>query len=200
MSDGFSSGSGFQAAGINKGHIRYNIDDGITYQYIGGPGILSSWRVVFGSEAYAQLVNLNGAVPSDTNPFQVMFQVDEIRGMRVDQDNGGSHIHIEERGIYSIVNGIQCDKTGGAGGAHFLDMWIRKNGVDIPNTGIRNTVIQLAETKVLVLNWVGELLVDDIITKWIAVNNAGVGLGLYTLTNTVGAVIPAGIFTIIKIQ
>ena len=199
MADSVGDGFPSTGAGIEKGHLLHDISDGITYQYVGGPvNSSSSWRVVFGNTSYAQLVNLTGAVPSDTNPFQVSFQVDDIRGMRVDQDNG-SHIHIEERGLYCIVDGVQCDKTSGGGTAHFLDMWIRKNGVDIPNTGVRNTIIQLAETKVLVLNWVGELLVGDIITKWIAVNNAGVGLGLYTLTNTVGAVIPAGIFSIIKI-
>jgi hypothetical protein len=195
-----SSGSGFNATGCQKGCLRYNVDDGITYQYVGGSGTLSSWRAVFGSESYGQLVNLVGAVPANTNPFQVTFQVEELRGMRVKQDSGGTSIHIQERGIYSIVNGVQADKTSGGGGNHFLDMWIRKNGIDVPNSGVRNTVIQATEIKVLILNWVVELLVDDIITKWIAVSNAGVGLGLYSYTNTVGPRIPAGIFSIMKIQ
>jgi hypothetical protein len=192
-----SSGSGFSIKGLQKGHLRYNIDDGITYQYIGGSlQDISSWRVVFGNEAYAQLVNLVGAVPVDTNPYLVSFVPQEIRGMGFD----GTTITIQEKGVYVIVNGVQCDKTSGGGGAHFLDMWIRKNGVDIPNIGIRNTVLQLAETKVLVLNWIGVLEIGDTIQKYIAVNNAGVGLGIYTLTNTVGSVIPAGIFSIMKIQ
>jgi len=197
MSDGFSSGSGFQATGINKGHIRYNVDDGITYQYIGGPGVISSWRVVFGNEAYGQFVNVLTLIPVDTNPLLVTFQIEEIRGITL---VGNSDITIQERGIYYIVSGGQCDKTGGAGGAHFIDMWIRKNGADIPNTGVRNTVIQLAETKVLILNWVGELLIGDVVQNYVAVNNSGVGLGLRTLTNTVGAIVPAIIFSIAKIQ
>jgi len=195
--DGFSLGDGFEATGINKGHLRYNIRSGITYQYIGGPGVISSWRVVFGNEAYGQFVNVSTLIPVDTNPLLTTFQIEEIRGITLVEN---SDMTIQERGIYSIVSGGQCDKTGGAGGAHFVDMWIRKNGVDIPNTGVRNTVIQLAETKVLILNWVGELLIGDVIQNYVAVNNAGVGLGLRTLTNTVGAVVPAIIFTIMKVQ
>lgn len=191
------SGNGFNVIGIQKGHLRYNIDDGITYQYIGGSAQdISSWRVVFGNEAYAQLVNLTGAVPADINPYLVSFVQQEVRGM----DFSGNAITIQEKGIYTIINAVQCDKTSGGGTAHFLDMWIRKNGVDVPNTGVRNTIIQLAETKVLVLNWVGALEIGDTIQKYIAVNNAGVGLGLYTLTNTVGSIIPAGIFSMMKIQ
>ena len=82
----------------------------------------------------------------------------------------------------------------------FLDMWIRKNGVDVPDSGVRNTVIQVTETKVLVLNVVISLNIGDVIQRYIAVRSAAVGLGLYTLTNTVGARIPADVFTIVKIQ
>ena len=46
----------------------------------------------------------------------------------------------------------------------------------------------------------GALEIGDVIQKFIAVSVGGVGLGLYTFTNTVGAVIPAGIFSIMKIQ
>lgn len=116
-----SSGSGFNIKGLQKGHLRYNVDDGMTYQYIGGSlQDISSWRVVFGSEAYGQFVNLVGAVPTNANPYLVPFVAQEVRGMSFD----GSTITIEEKGIYVVVDGVQCDKTAGAGGAHFLDMWL----------------------------------------------------------------------------
>ena len=147
------SGSGFQITGLNKGALRYNIDDGLTYQYIGGSANdITSWRVVFGSEAYGQFSNVATVVPGDTNPLIVPLRKDELRGLVLVQT---TNIAIQQRGIYTIVFGAQCDKTGGGGGTHFLDMWLRKNSVDIPNTGVRNTVIQLAETKVLVGNWLG---------------------------------------------
>ena len=191
------SGNGFNVIGLQKGHLRYNVDNGITYQYIGGSANdITSWRVVFGNEAYAQLSNIGNVVPADTSPLLVTFQADELRGITLVRNIG---LTIQERGIYSIINAVQCAKTSGAS-AVFLDMWVRKNGVDVPNTGVRNTVIQVTETKVLVLNWTGELLVGDVIQKYIAVGTAGVGLGLYTFTNTVGAVIPAGVFSIMKIQ
>lgn len=196
---GESSGVGFSTAGLQKGDLRYNVNDGITYQYVGGSvqGI-ASWRPVFGSEAYAQLINLVGMVPGNTNPTLITFDTtQEVRGMSI---VGNTDITIQEKGIYCIVNAVQCGKTGGGGVAQFVDMWIRKNGVDIPNTGVRNTVTAASDTKVLVLNWVGALEIGDVIQKFIAVSLGGVGLGLYTLTNTVGAVIPAGIFTIMKIQ
>jgi len=79
-------------------------------------------------------------------------------------------------------------------------MWLRKNGVDIINSGVRNTIIQVAETKVIVLSWIGALDIGDVLQTYIAVSSAAVGLGLYTLTNTVGARIPADILTMMKIQ
>ena len=196
-----SSGSGFNTRGCQKGCLRYNVDDGITYQYIGGSAQdVSSWRAVFGSEAYAQLSNVVGTIPVDTNPYWVMFhQIDEIRGRNILQD-GGTSIVVEEKGIYAIVNGVQVAKTGGGGTATYLDHWIRKNGIDVPNTGVRLTVPTAAITNALMLNWVGSLEIGDSITKHIAVSNAGLGIGLYAITNSVGPIIPAGIFSIMKIQ
>jgi hypothetical protein len=192
------SGSGFNIIGLQKGHLRYNVDDGITYQYIGGSAnTVASWRVVFGSEAYGQFSNRGNIVPADVNPFLVTYVADEMRGMLLISSIG---ITIQEKGIYIVINGGQIAKTGGGGAAHFLDMWLRKNGVDIPNTGVRNTIIQTAETKVMVLNWAGALDIGDVLQKYIAVSNSAVGLGLYTLSNTVGALIPADIFTVVKIQ
>jgi len=112
MCDGFSSGTGFNIIGIQKGHLRYNVSDGITYQYIGGPGVLSSWRVVFGNEAYGQFSNIGNVIPADTNPLLVTRVADEMRGMSLVSSIG---ITIQEKGIYVVIDGGQIVKTGGGG-------------------------------------------------------------------------------------
>ena len=195
-----SVGSGFPTSGINIGHETYNKDTGIAYVYIGGtPALPSSWLPVWGNLSYANLINTAGLIPADTNPALISFNasVSDLLNMTL---VGGTNIVIQQKGIYLIVNGVQASKTGGGGAQQFVDMWIRKNGVDVPYSGVRQNIATANEIKVLVLNTVLRLEVGDILTKYIAVSSAGVGLGLYTYTNTVGAVIPAGIFSIMKLN
>ena len=111
------SGNGFNVIGLQKGHLRYNVDNGITYQYIGGSANdITSWRVVFGNEAYAQLSNIGNVVPADTSPLLVTFQADELRGITLVRNIG---LTIQERGIYSIINAVQCAKTSGVSAVFF---------------------------------------------------------------------------------
>ena len=197
---GDSSGTGFSTANLQKGDTRYNVLNGVTYQYIGGSAQESSnWRAVYGKTAYAQLSNILGSVPPTLDPYWVTFhQIDSIRNMSISQ-NGGTSIIIEEKGTYQIVNGVQVSKTGGGGAATYLDHWIAKNEVTIPNTGVRIVIPTAAVTNVLTLNWIGELEVGDTIQKFLAVSDIGIGIGIYSISPPVGPLIPAGLFTIVKL-
>ena len=49
-----------------------------------------------------------------------------------------SQIRISKTGLYAVTFSIQFDKTGG--GVSPVDVWLRKNGTDIPFTGSQTTV------------------------------------------------------------
>ena len=67
-----------------------------------------------------------------------MNQNDEVSGIEHIMENPGD-IRIKEAGVYVIIAAPQVGRTSGTE-ERYIDIWLRKNGNDIPNSNVRNVV------------------------------------------------------------
>jgi len=71
----------------------------------------------------------------------------------------GSRIYVSENGIYNLQFSVQLDKTGGA--AADIYIWLRQNGVNVPNSAGK-VVVQGANTELIAAwNYVVLLSAND---------------------------------------
>lgn len=145
--------------------------------------------------AFAQLSSNVNQIPVDTNETMVTFNIaDGIEN--IENDNGT--ITILHSGLYHIILGGQMGKSSG-GLARSLDMWIKRNDVDVPNTSVRNEITNI-DSQVLILNVSMYLNSNDTIKVYMAVSDTNGDPGLYFNEPSVGPVIPSIIGTIFKIK
>jgi hypothetical protein len=198
MPDGITAGPGFPYTNISLGHLHFRTDQNVIYQYQGGTASdINNWFPISGKNiAYVDANDLTGEIPGDTNPFLITFSVIDALNITV---VGGTDFTIVQPGTYELNCHSQITKTGGAAGI-FVDQWFRLNGVDVLNTGSRNTVASNNDLKVLYSSAILRLNVGDVVRVYIASSSAGSGLGTYTFSNGVGSVIPATEFHMLKID
>lgn len=147
---------------------------------------------------YAQLSSAVNQQPGVTTPVQVVFATsDLLSNMTV---AAGGNITISETGIYLFIAGAQVGKTGGGGQNVGIDMWMQNNGADLSNSNVRNSVTEVADTKVVVLNYIVSLTAGDVVKIMMSVSNTSMGAGLL-VTNPVGeARIPSIIVSIVRVH
>jgi hypothetical protein len=198
MSDGLSSGGRGFPNDIQVGHLHYVIEEGLYYGYQGGnPKDSNNWVPVTGSNlAGIDAHTLVNVIPSTLQPTIVPFNIQQ--NIDVTFENGTDFI-IQQEGIYHLSCHAQIQKTSGAAG-EFVDMWYRLNGVDIPGTASRNSVVNNNDLKVLLCDVIKLLVVGDLIQVYCAVSNTGSGLGLYMFTNGVGPVVPSVELFMVKLN
>jgi hypothetical protein len=87
-------------------------------------------------------VFINGAFSDDTDqtqtggiastPTPILFNSTDVsNGISLVLGNA-SRMRVSQTGLYELIFSCQLDKSGG--GTSVCDIWLRKNGVDIPNT------------------------------------------------------------------
>ncbi len=159
------------------------------------------WRKVDTSRPriYAQLSDSTNQVPTDTNPKVAQFDtVDEQQGFTFTTPITG--ITIPFTGLYYLVAGGQVCRASGSG-VRTLDLWLRKNDIDIANSGVRNVIPSSTDTKVVINNGGMLLASGDVLKIVIAVDDALGGTGLYKYTGLGGGpAVPSIILTIALIN
>jgi hypothetical protein len=83
-----------------------------------------------------------------------------------------SRITFKNRGTYNIQFSAQLDQTSGA--SHYIYIWFRKNGVDIPNSASLVAIQGTTAELVAAWNFVITVLGGDYIQIMWAVNNTAV--------------------------
>jgi hypothetical protein len=76
------------------------------------------------------------AVSANT-AYPVKFNTTDLsNGVTVVNDGSGNptRVTLANTGIYNVQFSLQLEKTGGGGGNFTVDVWLRKNGLDIPDT------------------------------------------------------------------
>lgn len=146
--------------------------------------------------AYGQLSDSTNQQPGVLTPVLVSFNtLDALVGISY---SGGS-LTTTRSGIYLLVVGGQVGKTGGGGQNVLVDMWLRRNGVDLPNSGVRNSVTDVQDTKVVLVNYVVAMLAGDTLQVYISVDRLGIGAGLLAYTPAGEARIPSVMLTITRL-
>jgi len=153
------------------------------------------------NEIYIQLSDVEDQTPFDTAPYKVRFNTqDRIQGITHALDSA-SDIVIEEDGVYVLVSAGQVGRRTGSLLRH-IDMWIRVNNEDIPNSSVRASApasLFKGDTTVLVAQNALSLQAGDIINIMMSVSEKGEGLGLISMRPGGQPTIPGIIFTMHKL-
>jgi hypothetical protein len=117
-------------------------------------------------------VSANTAYPVKLNT------TDLTNGVSVVNDGSGNptRITLANTGIYNIQFSLQLEKTGGSGN-FIVDIWVRKNGVDIPSTTGKIVLTGSANASPVVAAWnyVLDLTAGDYVQlMWSTSNNNAV--------------------------
>ena len=161
----------------------------------------TTWEIIAhpGRNALAQLSDNTNQNPTGTSPTKVMFAInDQLIGIQ--HSAGTGDITVLESGIYLIIASGQFGKLGGTVPVA-CHLWLRKNGVDVPNS---NTSLYLpsaaASTDVLVVNVTLPLVSSDIISVYQSVSTVTDTPGL-KVTNPAGEpTIPSIIYSMNKVS
>jgi len=148
---------------------------------------------------YAQISSNEDQRPSVTSPVLVtMNQNDAISGIEHSAEKPGD-ILIKEAGVYVIIAAPQVGRTSGTE-KRYVDIWIRKNGNDIPNSNVRIVVGNSGDKDVIVNQTMMPFDSGDILNVMMSVETADEGLGIETIHPEGEPTIPSIIFSMHKIK
>ena len=122
--------------GLNLSPLNINTVNTLNFGGIGNTGAITSLQTINGRPIF-----INGSFYSTTSQLQtggvantptpILFDTTSISN-GVALTGILSQIKVTKTGLYSFQFSIQLDKTGG--GVDVCDAWLRKNGIDIPDT------------------------------------------------------------------
>ena len=105
-----------------------------------------------------------------------------------------SRIYVAETAVYNVQFSAQLDKTGGGASAAYF--WLRKNGVNVPDTAGKLVVNGPNAETLAAWNYIISLKAGDYVE--LAWESSDINLFLaYEAANTVRPAVPAVIFTIV---
>ena len=137
-------------------------------------------------------VSANTAYPVKFNTTDLTNSVTVVN----DGSGNPTRITLANAGIYNIQFSLQLEKTGGSGN-FIVDIWIRKNGVDIPSTTGKVVLTGSASASPIVAAWnyVLDLAATDYVQlMWSTSNNNAVLLA--SVATPPHPSVPSAIFTV----
>lgn len=150
--------------------------------------------------SFAQISSTDDQRPETTKPTIVTLnQNDAISGIEHTSDKNPGDIHITESGVYVVIAAPQIGRTKGTE-PRYVDIWLRKNGIDIPHSNVR-VVIRTKDNKDVIVN---QTMLpfnrSDLINIMMSVEVTGEGLGLETIKPKDEPIIPSIILSMHKIK
>lgn len=211
-----SSNTGNVPSVLSDGEVALNSADQILYYRHSNGSILQlSNGQVLGVDHYARL-RANSAydranaslivaglssnqnqIPSNTNPYIVTFNTQEILS-EINYLTSNSQIQILIGGTYLIRAMAHTSRTAG-GGTPFAVCWLRKNGVNIPSSAVRVDVESKDLYKQFVLCYALPFMENDILQLMFAVSQTFNNFGLITNT-TIGGIVPSIRLTLTRMR
>jgi hypothetical protein len=137
---------------------------------------------------------------STLKPVEVLFdaQADAGGGVHtIDFDKGD--IIIKQSGMYLIIAGPQVGKVRGAT-PRWIDLWLRVNNIDVPNSNIRAVLIDPEEKTVAIMNSVLPLNRGDTLNIVMAAETIEEGMGLEAIAPDGEPTIPSIIVTVVQLD
>jgi hypothetical protein len=113
---------------------------------------------------------------------------------------GNTQITFAQTGIYDIQFSAQFHHTGGGGSGDEVDIWLRKNGVDVPNTATSVTITSSAKYVVPAWDWLIQANAGDYFEIYWANNNANIHIDALpaSVVPAVHPTIPSVIVSVIQ--
>ena len=102
---------------------------------------------------------------------------DAITGIEHFTTKNNSIIRIKRSGLYFIMAAPQVGRKKGDE-PRYVDIWLRKNGEDVPNSNVRTTLFHGSAKDVIVNQSMIPLFREDTIEVMMSVESADEGLGL----------------------
>lgn len=150
--------------------------------------------------SFAQISSTEDQRPKTTKPTVVTLnQNDAISGIEHTSDENPGDIRIPESGVYVVIAAPQIGRTKGTK-PRYVDIWLRKNGTDIPHSNVRLVIRTKDDKDVIVNQTMLPFNRDDIINIMMSVEVTGEGLGLETIKPKGEPVIPSIILSMHKIK
>jgi hypothetical protein len=165
ISGGPITTSGTITTAMSTGKLvgRYTAGSGIMEEITIGSGLTLTGAGVLNNTATPTPTGYYGAFQDDTTQtavsantaYPVKFNTTELsNGVTVVNDGSGNptRVTIANTGIYNVQFSLQLEKTGGSGN-FIIDIWLRKNGVDIPDTTGKVVLTGSANASPIVAAW-----------------------------------------------
>lgn len=133
-------------------------------------------------------------------PMEVLLdaQADAGGGVHTIDFNKGDII-IRQSGMYLIIAGPQLGKVRGAA-PRWIDLWLRVNNIDVPNSNIRAVLIDPQEKTVGIMNSVLPLNRGDTVNIVMAAETIEEGMGLEAIAPDGEPTIPSIIVTVVQLD
>ena len=186
---------------------RYSAGTGIMEEITVGSGLTLTGAGVLNNTATPTPTGYYGAFQDNTTQTAVsantayavkLNTTDLTNGVSIVNDGSGNptRVTLANTGIYNIQFSLQLEKTGGSGN-FTVDVWVRKNGVDIPNTTGKVVLTGSANASPVVAAWnyVLDLTANDYVQlMWSTSNNNSIILAAVATPPHPG--IPSAILTV----
>jgi hypothetical protein len=158
-----TSGTITTAMTTNKLVGRATAGSGIMEEITVGSGLTLTGAGVLNNTATPTPTGYYGAFQDDTTQtavsantaYPVKFNTTDLsNGVTVVNDGSANptRVTIANTGIYDFQFSLQLEKTGGSGN-FIIDIWLRKNGVDIPDTAGKVVLTGSANASPIVAAW-----------------------------------------------
>lgn len=186
---------------------RYSAGTGIMEEITVGSGLTLTGAGVLNNTATPTPTGYYGAFQDNTTQTAALANTayavklnttDLTNGVSVVNDGSGNptQITLANTGIYNIQFSLQLEKTSGSGN-FIVDVWVRKNGVDVPNTTGKVVLTGSANASPVVAAWnyVLDLAANDYVQlMWSTSNNNSIILAAVATPPHPG--IPSAILTV----
>jgi len=183
-----TSGTITTAMNTNKLVGRYTAGSGIMQEISVGSGLTLTGAGVLNNTATPTPTGYYGAFQDTTSQiaasintaYAVKFNTTDLsNGVTVVNDGSSNptRVTLANTGIYNIQFSLQMEKTGGSGNM-IADIWIRKNGVDVPSTTGKIVLTGSANASPVIAAWnyVLDLAAGDYIELMWATSNTNVAI------------------------
>ena len=151
-------------------------------------------------KAFGQFTSNTTQRITTLKPVEVLLdaQADAGGGVHTIDFNKGDII-IKQSGMYLIIACPQLGKVRGAT-PRWIDLWLRVNNIDVPNSNIRAVIIDPQEKTVAIMNSVLPLNRGDTVNIVMAAETIEEGMGLETIAPDGEPTIPSIIITVVQLD
>lgn len=163
----------------------------------GGGGAISSYQGYFGN-FYSDTTQIDGGV----NGTPMLFEhTVEAVGTVVVADGSGNYNRLKflYAGTYNVQFSAQLHNNGGGGQGHTVNIWLRQNGIVVPNSDTRVDVISNSPYVVAAWNFIVTVAANDYIELIWLTDNANIKIEAFAAASPAPA-IPAVILTAQQIR